>query len=153
MGREVKKRDVVKTENETVETTKIPVPQTINDALLIIKSYKRSEIDAETEKQLLSILRIRFPEKGDKNQNFAKIKGSIEYDSSLKGIRFFLTADKPLYNKKGKKTGVEPISMEFVVSGIDKNQTLKDGSIWEKESFLSISADIREAITATSITW
>lgn len=148
MDKEAKKRVVVED-----KPANIPVPKTINDALMIIKSYKRSEIDETTEKSLLEVLKIRFPESGDKNQNFAKIKGQIEYDSSLKGIRFYLTADKPTFNKKGKKTGTETIKMEFVVSGIDKNQTLKNGSIWDKESFLSISADIREAVTATAITW
>ena len=148
MDKEAKKRVVVED-----KPSNIPVPKTINDALMIIKSYKRSEIDETTEKSLLEVLKIRFPESGDKNQNFAKIKGQIEYDSSLKGIRFYLTADKPTFNKKGKKTGTETIKMEFVVSGIDKNQTLKNGSIWDKESFLSISADIREAVTATAITW
>ena len=151
--KETKKRAVV--ENAVVEekSATIPVPKTINDALMIIKSYKRSEIPPTIEKSLLEILKVKFPERGDKNQNYAKIKGQIEYDSSLKGVRFYLTADKPTYNKKGKKNGTETIKMEFVVSGIDKNQTLKDGSIWEKDSFLSISADIRECVTATEIMW
>ena len=149
MGREVKKRDVV----ETVQENKEPKVNDVNSALLVIKTYKRSEISENTKQALLEVLKITFPAPESKNKSFANIYGGY-YDSQFDAIKFILTStDVPVYNKKGKLVETKTERLVFTVSAIAKGAKLKNEAVWDKESFLGISASLRETFKATEITW
>ena len=144
-----KKRDVV----ETVQENKEPKVNDVNSALLVIKTYKRSEISENTKQALLETLKITFPVAESKNKSFANIYGG-SYDSQFNGIKFTLTSDKiPVFNKKGEVKSTKTENLLFTVSCIDKGQTLKYGTVWDKEPFLGISASLRETFTAVEINW
>lgn len=149
MGREVKKRAVV----DTLVQSEEPIINDVNSALLVIKTYKRSEISENTKQALLEVLKITFPIAESKNKSFANIYGGT-YDSQFNGIKFTLTSDKiPVFNKKGEVKSTKTENLLFTVSCIDKGQTLKYGTVWDKEPFLGISASLRETFTAVEINW
>lgn len=143
------KRDVVTTTKKVTEI----IPTDINSALLLIKSLKRSEISEAQKSALLSVLKITFPVVESKNKSFANIYGG-SYDANLNGIKFTLTSnDIPVFNKKGEIKSKKTEKLLFTVSAVEKGSTLKNGSVWDKESFMGISASLRESFVATEINW